>query len=62
MSEREPEQKPQENQGLLACAQDLLAGIEEKDANKIAIAMRAAFQLLEMEPHDEISHDEEKSE
>jgi hypothetical protein len=38
---------------LNAAAEDLLRGIAQKDAQMIAGALRAAFEILESEPHVE---------
>lgn len=36
-----------------AAAQDLLDAIEKKDTAAMAIALRAAFELCDSEPHEE---------
>lgn len=51
-----PSDNPEENQddsGLHACASDLIDAVHSKDIPGAAAAMRAAFELLEQEPHDE---------
>lgn len=45
--------------GLEAAAADLMRGIEMKDSKKIAAAIRAAFQIVDSEPHDEGEHTNE---
>lgn len=51
-----------ENNGLVSCAQDLLKAIEMKDPKAMADAMKAAFQILDSEPHVEGPHLEDYSE
>lgn len=46
----------QEDQGLEACAQDAINAIHAKDAKALASALRAAFELMELEPHEEGPH------
>jgi hypothetical protein len=41
---------------LIACAEDLIRAIHAKDAQSVADAFRAAFEVLESEPHDEAPH------
>lgn len=58
---REPDQKPDENQddgdaGLMSAAQDLVNAIQAGDPKGCAQALRAAFQILDSEPHDEGEH------
>lgn len=43
---------------LEACARDILEAIAAKDAKKLADAMHAAFQVMELEPHQEAEHEE----
>lgn len=38
---------------LEACAQDMIDAVHRRDAKAAASAMRAAFQCLESEPHEE---------
>lgn len=42
-----------EDPGLLVAAEDLLAAVKRDDAAGVAEAMRAAFYIMESEPHDE---------
>lgn len=51
-------QESQEDQGLVACAQDLIDAVHNGDAKGAAIAMRAAFEILEAQPHEEASQDD----
>ncbi len=48
--------------GLEAAATDLMRAFEAKDSKKIASALRAAFQILDSEPHEEGSHLDEENE
>jgi hypothetical protein len=65
---REPDQKPEENQddgdaGLMSAAQDLITAVQAGDQKGAAQALRAAFQILDSEPHDEGDHfDDEQAE
>lgn len=43
----EGKEKPAEDQGLMACAQDLISAIETKDAKAVASALRAAHEICE---------------
>jgi hypothetical protein len=59
---REPD-KTEENQEdkdapIKACAQDLISAIHAHDVNGAAEAIRSAFEILEKQPHEEISHSE----
>lgn len=49
---REPDEEP-EFDTLEAAAEDLCRAIEAKDYKAIAAALRAAFDLLESQPHEE---------
>lgn len=64
IKQRTPDEKPQENQddndqdaAIHACAQDLISAVHAHDVKATAEAMRAAFDILESMPHDEIEHD-----
>jgi hypothetical protein len=50
-----------EDAGLEACAEDLIRSIHSKDAKGVMEAMKAAFQLMELQPHEEVDHDEDGS-
>lgn len=63
MKTRSPDQKDEnessnDSAGLMACANDLMEGIRQNDAKKVAEAMRAAFEIMESEPHEEAEHEE----
>lgn len=47
------------NVALEVAAEELLSAIEKKDAVALASAFRNAFQLVELEPHEEAEHSEE---
>lgn len=60
--ERQPDQKDDEDHsGIDACAQDILRAIEQKDPKHLGEALRAAFAIMESEPHDEAEHIEPHS-
>ena len=42
-----------DNEGLHSCAQDLINAVHAKDVPAVASAMRAAFDIMESQPHDE---------
>lgn len=46
-----------EDAGITSCAEDLIRAIHAKDAKSVAAAMRAAFQIMESEPHEENPND-----
>lgn len=50
----------EEDQGLMACAEDLIRAIHAKDAQAVAGAFKAAFELCETQPHDEYNHEEDE--
>ena len=41
---------------LFVAAQDMLAAIAKKDPHDLAAAIRAAFDLCDMQPHEEGPH------
>ncbi len=41
---------------LHAAAQDILRAVESKDYKHLALALRAAFQIIDSEPHVEGEH------
>jgi hypothetical protein len=45
------------NIALETAAEELLRAIEKKDAVSLASAFRNAFQLVELEPHEEHEHE-----
>jgi hypothetical protein len=60
---RESDKPEQENEqlnseeALKACASDLIDAVHNRDIKAAADAMRAAFECLESEPHEENSND-----
>lgn len=48
-----------EDHALEACSEDMIRAFHAKDVKALAKAFRAAFECLEMEPHDEVEHDSE---
>lgn len=55
------EPKDSEDQGLMACAQDLIDAVHSKDAKRVASALKAAFEIADSEPHVEGEHVEPHS-
>lgn len=53
-----PEEMPEdhEDQALEAAAEDLIRAVHAKDGKSVAAAFRAAFDILESEPHEEAPH------
>lgn len=49
-----------QDQGLETCGEDLIRAITSKDAKGVAAAMRAAFAILESEPHEEAGEPEQE--
>lgn len=60
MAEEEMEAHPDE--ALHACAEDLLASIEAKDAVGVAEALKAFFHIADAAPHEEGAHITEEEE
>lgn len=61
VAHRKPDGNPEAEQGsdeigLKACAADLIKAVHSQDEAGVAAAIRAAFELLEMQPHDEGNH------
>jgi hypothetical protein len=44
---------------IMACAEDLIRAVEAKDIKGVAGAMKAAFEYLDAQPHEEGEHLEE---
>ena len=64
---REPDEsadkkEPEGDEVLEAAASDILNAIESKDHRHLALALRAAFDILESEPHKEGPHTDEEEE
>ena len=47
--------------GLEAAAEDLIRALSSKDISSVAAALRAAFQILDAEPHEEGEHTNDES-
>lgn len=45
-----------EDDGLEMAAQDILTAIEHRDYKALAAAIRAAFEIVDAEPHFEADH------
>jgi hypothetical protein len=43
---------------LESAAEELISAIQAKDTKAVCSALRSAFQMLEMEPHEESSNDD----
>lgn len=59
ISERKPDvmnEDMDQDVPLEACGADLLSAIESKDHKAIAAALRAAFEIMDSEPHTEGPH------
>lgn len=57
---RKPDVKPEDSDdsGLQAAMSDFADALDSRDTKAMASAFRAAFDMLEMQPHDEVSHEE----
>jgi hypothetical protein len=61
VSTRKPDEKddqePSDSSAAMeACAQDIIRAIEQKDSKHLALALQAAFECMESEPHEESPH------
>jgi hypothetical protein len=55
--EREPDEGAEDDyDSLESAAEDLCAAIGAKDYKAVAAALRAAFELMDSEPHEEADH------
>lgn len=65
IKQRAPDTKPEESKtddsGIDACAEDLIQAIHARDVKAAAEAIKAAFEILDSEPHEEGSHSEPHS-
>jgi len=48
--------EPEEYDYLESCGHDLLSAVEAKDPKGIAVALRAAFEICDSQPHEEGPH------
>lgn len=56
-SDPKNEPEDQEDQGLMACAEQMIRAMHAKDAQGVAEAFKAAFEILESAPHEEAEHE-----
>lgn len=56
---REPDEESDESEYdmLESAADDLISAIHSKDTKAVCSALRAAFEMLDMEPHEEGPHE-----
>jgi hypothetical protein len=59
--DEDKEPKDSEDQGLMACAQDLIDAIQASDSKRVAAALRAAFEIVDSQPHEEGEHTDEEA-
>lgn len=52
-SKTEEHSEDNEDEGLDACASDLIKAIHAKDIKAVSSALKAAFELVDSEPHEE---------
>ena len=57
---RKSDDEDKEFDSLESAAEDLMNAVHSKDIKAIASALRAAFELMENEPHSEGSEDESR--
>lgn len=66
VQQRSPDEPKDEmegdDSGLHAAAQDILRAISDNDAEHLALAIRAAFEICDSQPHEEGPHLEEETE
>ena len=58
----EESQESNDNEGLEAAASDLIDAVHNRDPKAAASAMRAAFELMESQPHEENNEEEQGEE
>lgn len=65
---RAPDAKPEgqepeasDTDAIMDCAKDLITAVHAHDAKGVAEAMKAAFDILETLPHDEVEHNDFQS-
>lgn len=51
--------EPKEDNGLEACAQDMINAFNSNDAKGLAAAIKAAFEICDTYPHEEGEHTNE---
>ncbi len=55
-----PEQEDDSEAPLRACAADMISAVQANDPMAMAEAIKSAFQIMEMQPHDESEQSEEE--
>lgn len=50
----EDEDKPVHEEGLDACANDLIEALKAEDTQRVKKALRSAFRILSAEPEDDL--------
>ena len=55
------QEESQENYALELCAEEIIRSVESKDPKRLYKALQAAFQVMELEPHEEVEHEDESS-
>ena len=46
----------EEDSGLDSCSEDLIKAMHAKDTKAVSAALKAAFEILDSQPHDEYDH------
>lgn len=54
-----PDTSDQDYDSIEACATDLIRAVHAKDAQAVCKALRAAFEIMDSEPHEEGEHTNE---
>jgi hypothetical protein len=52
---RKPDEEPEYDM-LESAAHDLIAAVHSKDVKGVCVALRAAFEMLDSQPHEEGEH------
>ena len=65
IQQRKPDDKDESemdmgDHAMEAAAEDIMKAINSKDSRHLALALRAAFQILDSEPHEEGPHTKEE--
>lgn len=53
---REPDSEDNKDYGLESCGQDLIDAVKAGNASAAAMAIKAAFEILDSQPHEEGPH------
>lgn len=54
---RKPDEEGQDYDSLESAADELIQAVHAKDAKAVCSALRSAFQLCDLEPHEEGPHE-----